>query len=188
MSAGSFGWVCEGDRAPCFELPDSKFTSVSPIGANTKVRGWGLPCVSNLPPSVKTLYKIRTRYMFPFDRMQQIEKLARVPQDIRTASTSYLRERISNEEKARQQETGARAVRDGAGSGRCFYVNRPRALDYIVCSCTAPTRDTYVHVYNGTKAPYMPLLIGCIIGLSYVECYVRCGNPCNAYQRPLLKY
>lgn len=43
-AAGTFGWVCEGDKAPCFELPDTTFTSVSPIGANTKVRWWGLRC------------------------------------------------------------------------------------------------------------------------------------------------
>lgn len=40
-AAGGFGWVNEGDKAPCFELPDSSFTSVSPIEGHKKVRGSG---------------------------------------------------------------------------------------------------------------------------------------------------
>lgn len=35
---GGDGWVCEGDLAPSFELPDAKFKPVSPIGANAKVK------------------------------------------------------------------------------------------------------------------------------------------------------
>lgn len=35
----SDGWVCEGDKAPSFELPDSHLKPARPIEANTKVRG-----------------------------------------------------------------------------------------------------------------------------------------------------
>lgn len=35
---GGDGWVCEGDLAPSFELPDTKFKPVSPIRPNTKVK------------------------------------------------------------------------------------------------------------------------------------------------------
>ncbi len=34
----SSGWVHEGDKAPCFELPDANFKAVNPLsGAKSKV-------------------------------------------------------------------------------------------------------------------------------------------------------
>lgn len=51
---GGDGWVREGDLAPSFELPDSKFKPVSPIGANTKVNT-SAPSVFTKAPSVYNL-------------------------------------------------------------------------------------------------------------------------------------
>lgn len=36
---GGDGWVCEGDKAPSFELPDSQFKAIRPMETTTKVRG-----------------------------------------------------------------------------------------------------------------------------------------------------
>lgn len=45
---GSDGWVCEGDKAPSFELPDSHLKPTRPIETKTKVRGLAAPGAAGL--------------------------------------------------------------------------------------------------------------------------------------------